>query len=66
MTMLTAFLVDGGFFIKRYRAIFPNGKEDTPSQVATNLYDMLLRHIKQKNKDHINNFIEFFITIALH
>jgi hypothetical protein len=52
MTMLTAILVDGSFFIKRYRAIFPNGKEETPSQVAINRYDMLLKHIKQKKEPY--------------
>jgi len=58
--MLTAFLVDGGFFIKRYRAIFPNGKEDTPSQVATNLYDMLLRHIKPKKQGPYQQLYRIF------
>lgn len=48
---LTAILVDGGFFIKRYRAVFPNGKQDTPTQVAKNMYDMLSKHINRKGQE---------------
>lgn len=43
-----AILVDGGFFLKRYRAVYKNGKKHKPEQVAKNLYKMLLDHVKQE------------------
>lgn len=41
----TAILVDGGFFLKRYRAL-QKGKPD-PVQTARDLWEMCLRHLTQ-------------------
>ena len=46
--MRTAILVDGGFFLKRYRALFKGGNNHPPRQVADNLHRGLLKHLKQK------------------
>lgn len=46
--MPTAVLVDGGFFQKRYRAIYPGGKSHDAKQMAKNLFTMALKHIDQK------------------
>lgn len=46
--MPTAILVDGGFFIKRYRHLFRDA-DQAPEQVADNLYRSLLQHLCDKN-----------------
>ena len=48
--MKTAILVDGGFFIKRYRFLHPGEKERLPSEVAKNLYTASLKSIDKVNK----------------
>lgn len=48
--MATAILVDGGFFLKRYRTIFSDTwSTQTPSQVANEFHRTLLRHLNDKN-----------------
>lgn len=47
--MSTAILIDGGFFIKRYRSSYPN--ENDPRRIAKSLYDMCLKHISQKDRE---------------
>ncbi|RME96334.1 MAG: NYN domain-containing protein [Verrucomicrobia bacterium] len=44
--MATAILVDGGFFIRRYRAL--RGKQ-TAAKVAEDLHRMCLDHLRQRN-----------------
>lgn len=41
----TAILVDGSFFLKRYRWCFSGGKNHDPKTVAKNMYTMLLSHV---------------------
>ncbi|MFT3677137.1 MAG: hypothetical protein QM781_14675 [Chitinophagaceae bacterium] len=41
----TAVLVDGGFFLKRYRQLI--SKDHSAKQVADNLYQMALSHVKE-------------------
>lgn len=48
MTTRTAILVDGGFFVKQYRALYKDGGPHSPSMVATNLHKGALEHLKQK------------------
>jgi len=43
-----AILVDGGFFLKRYRRCFRNGASHDPKTVARNLYSMLMRHVENE------------------
>ncbi|RMF66844.1 MAG: NYN domain-containing protein [Calditrichaeota bacterium] len=44
----TAILVDGAFFLKRYRKCYRNGKNDDPATVARNMYTMLLKHVEHE------------------
>lgn len=46
----TAILVDGGFFLKRYRILYPHANRYDPVQVARNLYGGLLRDLKAASK----------------
>ena len=50
-----AILVDGGFFLKRYCAVYPNGLTHTPSQVVKEFYRICQRHLKEGKggKDHL-------------
>ena len=48
--MRTAILVDGGFFLKRYRTLYKSGRTHSPDQVANNLHKGLLKHLKQKHQ----------------
>lgn len=40
----TAILIDGGFFLSRYRVIYEDGRNHTPEQVVENLMKMALSH----------------------
>ncbi len=44
-----AILIDGGFFIKRYPAIFPQSDRFNAEEVAEDLYSMALRHVGKDN-----------------
>jgi len=46
MKKKTAILVDGGFFLKRYRSIHKIKKLD-PVRTATDLWEMCLKHLTQ-------------------
>ena len=45
----TAILVDGAFFLKRYRKCFQNGKSHNAETVASNMYKMCLSHVADDN-----------------
>lgn len=45
--MKTAILIDGGFFIKRYRSLL--GDQATPKIVAKDLHEMCLQHINPRS-----------------
>jgi len=47
--MKTAILVDGGFFLKKYRGVVGFNHDDDPSVVAANLSSYCYRHIKRIN-----------------
>lgn len=47
-TKSTAILVDGAFFLKRYKKCFANGKYHDPKTVAKNMYTMLLSHVENE------------------
>lgn len=51
--MPTAVLVDGGFFIKRYRALYPGGPTTPAKSVAKDLFTLALKHIDQKNGEKL-------------
>lgn len=48
--MKTAVLVDGGFFIYRYRFLHPDWKERSPGQIAKDLFSTSLKSIDKVNK----------------
>jgi len=41
-----AILVDGAFFLNRYRVVYPNGSTHTAQQIAKQMYTMLLSHLQ--------------------
>lgn len=47
----TAVLVDGGFFLSRYKAVFENGHRHAPEQVVKNLITMAFKHVYRQNGD---------------
>lgn len=47
-TKPVAILVDGGFFLKRYRKCFPQASTHAPATVAKNMYTMLLSHVEKE------------------
>lgn len=47
--MKTAILIDGGFFLKRYKYIKGFEKEDTPETIANNLVSYCFKHIQRVN-----------------
>lgn len=49
--MATAILIDGGFFLIRYRVLRGNA---TPRQVAKDLHGMCIQHLLRKNKHNKN------------
>jgi uncharacterized LabA/DUF88 family protein len=49
--MPTAILVDGGFFIKRYRQIYSNIADQSPQKVAKNLHSICLKHLSSSQKE---------------
>ncbi|MEQ1531055.1 MAG: NYN domain-containing protein [Methylococcales bacterium] len=49
--MKCAILVDGSYFIKRYRALYPDWREKTANQVTRDLYGGLLRNLRKANKN---------------
>jgi len=42
----TAILIDGGFFIKRYKNVFENGNTHKPETIVYNMYQMVKNHIQ--------------------
>jgi uncharacterized LabA/DUF88 family protein len=59
MQKKTAILVDGGFFIKRYRALY---KPTTlvPEQVATELWEMCRKHLTQAKSETFDLYRIFY------
>ena len=45
----TAILVDGSFFLKRYRRCVKNSDNHTPKEVAKKMYTILLKHVEDEN-----------------
>lgn len=44
----TAILVDGGFFIKRYKALYDEESYEDPKIIADNFYKMIMEHVKDE------------------
>jgi len=44
-SVTTAILIDGAFFLNRYRKVFRSGKNHEPKTIAENLYRMSMKHL---------------------
>lgn len=44
-----AILIDGGFFVKRFNALYNKGRKYTGEQVANYLYAMAHQHVGKRN-----------------
>ncbi len=44
-----AILIDGGYFLKRYRSVVAGGSERPPKQVAKDLFSWALFHLEDKD-----------------
>lgn len=44
-----AVMIDGGFFIKRFRTLYDKERKMTGSEVAERLYTMAMRHVGSRN-----------------
>ncbi len=49
--MKTAIFIDGAYFLKRFRYVFPKKNINDPSEVAKALYTMCISHLSDKNKE---------------
>lgn len=47
--MPTAIMVDGKFYLKRYRNLYPNPSDYTAAKAAKNLHEICLKHLLQKD-----------------
>ncbi len=59
MKKRTAILVDGGFFLKRYRSINKIKKLD-PVRTANDLWEMCLKHLTQAKKESFDLYRIFY------
>ena len=59
MKKRTAILVDGGFFLKRYKAINKVRMLD-PEKTATDLWEMCLKHLTQAKKESYDLYRIFY------
>jgi uncharacterized LabA/DUF88 family protein len=57
-----AIFIDGGFFLKQYRKIFPGATAHSPEEVAKNLYTIALRHVA---KDELLYRIFYYDSLPL-
>lgn len=44
--MATAILIDGGFFLKRFRSLYPDKDPHHPHEVAKTIFNLALSHLK--------------------
>ena len=44
-----AIMIDGGFFVKRFRVLYDKDKKMTGAEVADYLYTMAMRHVGERN-----------------
>ena len=51
--MPTAILIDGGFFQKRYKKVFPGGMGHDPKTVAKAMFTMALKHIDKTSGEKL-------------
>lgn len=59
MNKRTAILVDGGFFLKRYRSITKT-RNPNAEKTAKDLYEICLKHLSQANKEKYDLYRIFY------
>lgn len=47
-----AILIDGGFFLKRFKTVRPNAEHDDPKAVSDEIKSLVRSHLKQLHKIH--------------
>jgi len=47
-SIVTAVLIDGSFFIQRYRRVFINGNDHSPKTIVDNMCNMVFRHVRNE------------------
>lgn len=50
-SMPTAIFVDAGFFLKRFRIVYPDRDAEDAVLVARSLHEMALDHLRQRGDD---------------
>ena len=59
--MPTAIFVDAGFFLRRFRAVYPNRDADDPVLVARSLHEMALDHLRQRGDADRRDLYRIFV-----
>ncbi len=58
--MKTAIFIDGAYFLKRFKFVFPNKDVNNAQEVAKELYTMCIKHLSDKNKDDTDLYRIFY------
>jgi uncharacterized LabA/DUF88 family protein len=58
--MPTAILIDGGFFLRRFRACYPSRDPLDPQEVAKTAFELALSHLEEKKNVHHDLYRIFF------
>lgn len=58
--MPTAILVDGGYFVKRYRKLKSSVADRKPEKVAENLFSWALKHLESRDQPRRELYRIFF------
>ena len=62
--MKTAILIDGAYFIKRFRKLYPDKAHDA-KRVAEQAFRFALLHLRESNKEKHELYRIFFTTARL-
>lgn len=58
--MKTAIFIDGAYFLKRFRHVFPHKDATNAQEVVTAMYTMCIRHLSDKNKEETDLYRIFY------
>lgn len=58
--MRTAILIDGAFFLRRFRRVFPDGDHRDPSVVAKTVVALAMEHLERLGRPHESLYRIFF------
>jgi hypothetical protein len=62
--MPTAILIDGGFYLRRFKSCYPTKDHTNAQEVAKTAFELALSHLDEKNKKH--ELYRIFSMIARH